>query len=191
MLVEGSTEFGRSFELLSCWGERRWRPSRGRLSLVVESMPHEIERKFLLKDRQILKTLEGEFFQQGYIETKDKTAVRVRVVGDEAFLTIKGENSGIRRLEFEYAIPREHASVMLKELCISPMIEKKRYRVKVGGLVWEIDEFLGENLGLYVAEIELESETQKFELPDWAGEEVSGQARYYNSQLVNNPFCNW
>jgi CYTH domain-containing protein len=117
--------------------------------------------------------------------------VRVRIVGDRGFLTIKGPTEGNSRAEFEYPIPLEDARTLLDNLCDPPLIEKIRYQIKVGGLVWEIDEFSGENQGLIVAEVELTDENQAIALPDWVGREVSDDPRYFNVNLVRNPYCNW
>jgi adenylate cyclase len=116
--------------------------------------------------------------------------VRVRLLGERAFLTVKGPTAGASRAEFEYAIPPDDARAML-DLCEKPLIEKTRYVVPHGGLVWEIDEFHGANAGLVVAECELASEDQPLDKPDWVGEEVTGDARYYNSSLVARPFSTW
>jgi len=117
--------------------------------------------------------------------------VRVRVKGDTGYLTIKGATHGAVRSEYEYPIPLEDAHAMLDNLCLRPLIEKARYTLEYQGLVWEIDVFEGDNAGLVIAEVELESEEQDIALPDWAGEEVTGDVRYYNANLVANPYCNW
>jgi CYTH domain-containing protein len=106
-------------------------------------------------------------------------------------LTIKGVTSGISRLEFEYEIPRADADRLLDDLCERPLIEKTRYRVSAGGVTWEIDEFHGDNAGLVVAEVELAREDQPFERPAWLGDEVSGDPRYFNANLVAHPFREW
>jgi CYTH domain-containing protein len=111
-------------------------------------------------------------------------------VGDKAYLTIKGMAVGATRPEFEYEIPYQDAKELLN-LCEMPLIEKDRYRLEEGGVVWEIDEFLGENRGLIVAEVELESEDQPFTKPDWVGEEVTGDPRYFNSNLIKKPYTKW
>jgi len=151
----------------------------------------EIERKFLVTSKDFLHNLEPTFYQQGYIPTCDNTTVRLRVIGDKAFLTIKGENQGITRLEFEYEIPLEDAKQMMNAVCSKPMIEKFRYICQVGNTRWEVDRFVGDNDGLVVAEVELNSESQEFDHPDWLGREVSGDAKYYNSQLVKHPYSKW
>jgi CYTH domain-containing protein len=116
--------------------------------------------------------------------------VRVRTINDKGYLTIKGLTVGASRMEFEYEIPRQDADLLL-DICEKPLIEKTRFKVEEGGIVWEIDEFLGENQGLIVAEVELESENQEFPKPDWVLEEVTGDPRYFNSNLIKNPFKMW
>jgi adenylate cyclase len=155
-------------------------------------MGTEIERKFLIKDdRWRLQASGGVRYRQGYLSTDRQRSVRVRVAGEAGSLTIKGETRGIRRSEFEYAIPLEDAIAMLDEVCLRPLIEKVRYRVQTGGRLWEVDEFLGANAGLLVAEVELAGEDEALELPEWVGEEVSADARYFNVNLVAAPFSEW
>ncbi|MBU3917696.1 CYTH domain-containing protein [bacterium] len=154
-------------------------------------MTKEIERKFLLKNDSWRENAVGTGFRQGYLPTRDECVVRVRIAGYNAYLTIKGRNVGISRLEFEYAIPVSEADSMLDKLCVKPIIEKTRYNVSHEGLLWEIDVFTGENEGLILAEIELNTEEQQIQLPEWIGEEVSEDPKYYNSNLVKNPYCNW
>ena len=108
-----------------------------------------------------------------------------------AFLTVKGITTGATRAEYEYEIPAADADAMLNDLCENPLVEKSRYKIDFDGFVWEVDEFFGENQGLIVAEIELESEDQKFEIPGWIGEEVTGDPKYFNSNLINNPYLKW
>jgi CYTH domain-containing protein len=115
----------------------------------------------------------------------------VRTAGDHAYLTIKSAMTGITRNEFEYKIPLMDANYMLDELCQKPLIEKIRYKIQMDGFIWEIDEFLGQNAGLVVAEIELEDEDQEFPKPDWLGVEVSDDVRYLNANLVKNPYSKW
>lgn len=160
-------------------------------------MAKEIERKFLV-DFEMLKSsgllIEGNPIKQAYIQTVGLTAVRLRVKGVKAFLTIKGANKGVTRAEFEYAIPVEDANAMIQDLCSGPIVEKIRYEIKSiqnSNHVWEVDVFEGENKGLVVAELELADENEDFERPKWLGEEVSGDAKYYNSNLLENPYCNW
>lgn len=130
-------------------------------------------------------------YRQGYLSTDKARTVRVRIAGDEAFITIKGPASGISRPEFEYEIPVSDAAAMLDELCLKPLIEKHRYTLEYKGMQWEVDEFFGENRGLIVAEVELDSADQAVELPDWIGSEVTGDARYFNSSLITHPFSQW
>ncbi|WP_258098897.1 CYTH domain-containing protein [Marinoscillum pacificum] len=151
----------------------------------------EIERKFLLKNSDWRKLVEEEnLIKQGYLNSNAERTVRVRVKNSTAFLTIKGKSQNTVRQEFEYEIPLVDAELMLK-LCEPPLIEKTRFIVKYQGKTWEIDEFEGENKGLTVAEIELSSEDESFELPDWIGEEVSHDDRYFNSSLIKKPFSSW
>lgn len=154
-------------------------------------MGKEIERKFLVKGDDWKKKGKGTVYRQGYLSTVKERVVRVRMVNDKGFLTIKGINRGATRLEFEYEIPVADAKEMLEKLCLRPLIEKTRYVVEYGGLKWEVDEFAGENEGLILAEVELEDEQQKVELPDWIGEEVTGDPRYFNSNLIKNPYTRW
>jgi CYTH domain-containing protein len=154
-------------------------------------MAQEIERKFLLAGDGWREGAEGVRFRQGYLSTHPDRNVRVRTKGEKATLTIKGRTTGISRSEYEYAIPVDDARSLLDELCVKPLIEKVRYKVEYGGMEWVIDEFEGENDGLLLAEVELESEDQAVELPPWIGEEVSDDPRYYNASLVTNPYCRW
>lgn len=149
----------------------------------------EIERKFLVTG-QDWKSVEPEHLCQGYLNTDKYRTVRVRTAGKAAFLTIKGKTENLSRPEFEYQIPRDDALSMLK-ICVGNPIEKNRYSVKVGSLIWEVDEFLGANKGLIVAEVELETESQEITLPSWVGLEVSGKSEYYNSSLASAPFSTW
>ena len=141
----------------------------------------EIERKFLVNKTLWQAPDKGCYFQQGYLAEKGCT-LRVRIAEDKAYLTIKGKTEGISRAEFEYEIPLEDARRLMK-LCLYPPIEKIRYKVEVGDKIWEVDEFLGAHQGLLMAEVELQSEDETFEMPIWAGKEVTGDARYYNSSL--------
>lgn len=155
-------------------------------------MAIEIERKFLLKNQQWRAVAgEGRLIRQGYLSDQPERTVRVRVAGEQAWLTIKGKTEGIARLELEYSIPVAEAMQLLDQLCLKPLIEKYRYRIAQGDLVWEIDEFLGENAGLIVAEIELSTTDQVFDHPDWLGDEVSDDPRYFNSALIRQPFLRW
>lgn len=154
-------------------------------------MPREIERKFLLKDDAWRPGASGKAYRQGYLSIEPDRTVRVRVAGDAAFLTVKGRPQGASRAEYEYPLPLADAVEMLDRLCLRPLIEKIRYRVPYGGLVWEIDEFSGDNAGLVVAEVELEAEDQAIALPPWVGREVTSDPRYANSSLVARPFASW
>ena len=129
-------------------------------------------------------------YMQGYIVADGLRTVRVRIAGEDGYLTIKGKTEGISRLEFEYPIPVEEAFELLK-LCTTPVIEKYRTKVIFGNKTWEVDEFEGDNKGLVIAEIELKSEDELFELPSWIGEEVTGDLKYYNSRLATYPFRTW
>ncbi len=148
-------------------------------------MGKEIERKYLLEGNDWKSLGKGTPFRQGYLNTQKERVVRARTMGEKAALTIKGITVGATRLEFEYDIPFADCESLL-ELCEQPLIEKTRYKVSHGGLVWEIDEFHGVNEGLTVAEVELESEDQPYIKPDWAGEDVTGKPEYYNSNLIAN-----
>jgi CYTH domain-containing protein len=154
-------------------------------------MAIEIERKFLVRSDDWRHSASGARFRQGYLSTVHERTVRVRVIADTGYLTVKGATLGAARPEFEYVIPVDDAQAMLDRLCLRPLIEKTRYTLEYQGLVWEIDEFEGENTGLVVAEVELESEDQHISLPGWVGEEVTGDPRYYNSSLVANPYLEW
>ena len=155
-------------------------------------MSREIERKFLVK-RELWHPAprSGEYCLQGYLSTDPERVVRVRAFGDEAFLTVKGRQHGITRAEFEYAIPRPDAEAMLTQLCLQPLVEKIRVHETFEGHVWDVDEFLGANRGLLVAEIELPSADAPFTLPPWVGEEVSNDPRYLNVNLARVPFTQW
>ena len=151
----------------------------------------EIERKFLLTGSTWKHIAPGTSYRQGYLNSAKERTVRVRTIDDKGFLTIKGISVGATRVEYEYEIPVADAKHLLDDLCEKPIIEKNRYKISHSGFVWEIDEFFGENEGLVVAEIELESEDQTFEKPEWVGEEVTGDPRYFNSNLIKNPFIKW
>lgn len=154
-------------------------------------MSLEIERKFLVKSNKWKESAKGVLIMQGYLSASEERIVRIRIAGSKAFFTIKGLVIGISRLEYEYEIPHTDALEILNRLCIKPIIEKHRYKVVHQSLVWEIDEFHRENEGLIIAEIELDSEDQKIDIPDWIGEEVTGDKRYYNSNLLKNPYSAW
>ncbi len=155
-------------------------------------MAIEIERKFLVKGNTWRSLGTGKVYRQGYIKTQTPgKTVRIRTVGNQGYLTIKGKTEGIARAEFEYLIPFEEAEIILETLCDRPLVEKTRYRIQQGDLVWEVDEFRGENQGLILAEVELTDENQTVELPDWIGEEVTHDLRYYNANLAQHPYQDW
>lgn len=154
-------------------------------------MAQEIERKFLLSGEGWRRLAQGIEYRQGYLCASKERAVRVRLAGNQGYLTVKGATVGAARSEYEYEIPPDDARSMLNELCMPPLIEKKRYTIPFRGFIWEIDEFFGLNAGLIVAEIELEAEDQAFERPEWIGEEVTGDPRYYNAALCTAPFSTW
>jgi CYTH domain-containing protein len=151
----------------------------------------EVERKFLVTGDAWRALGEPVFIRQGYLSADPMRTVRVRSAGDRAWLTVKGFNIGASRLEFEYPIPLQDASDMLAGFCDHPLIEKRRTRIPLGEVTWEVDEFLGENLGLVVAEVELRSADQVVALPGWIGAEVTGDPRYHNSKLLAHPFTKW
>jgi adenylate cyclase len=154
-------------------------------------MAKEIERKFLVKGDAWRALAKGTTYRQGYLNSAKERTVRVRTAEDKAFLTIKGLTLGATRAEYEYAIPFDEGKAMLDALAEKPLIEKKRYKIPAGDLTWEIDEFLGDNAGLIVAEVELKSEDQAFDRPAWLGDEVTGDTRYYNANLIKKPFTRW
>ena len=152
-------------------------------------MAKEIERKFLVQENWQPHT-DGIQIAQGYLSTVPERTVRVRIKGDKGFLTIKGKNQGISRAEYEYEIPVKDAQELLA-LAEQPVLTKTRYLEKHGDFLWEIDVFAGVNEGLVVAEIELPAENTKFPRPVWLGEEVSGDVRYYNANLIKSPYNLW
>jgi adenylate cyclase len=154
-------------------------------------MAKEIERKFLVKGEKWKAAGPGTVYRQGYLSSVKERVVRVRTIEKKGFLTIKGITKGLSRSEFEYEISVEDANTMLDEICEKPLIEKKRYKITVGVLVFEVDEFFGENEGLVVAEVELADEKQKIDFPAWIGAEVSGDPRYFNSNLIQHPYKKW
>jgi len=153
-------------------------------------MGKEIERKYLVKGEAWKELGEGVLYRQGYLNSRKERVVRVRTMGPKAALTIKGIADGATRLEFEYDLPLDDCNQLL-DLCEQPLIEKTRYKIPYGGLLWEVDEFHGVNDGLVVAECELESEDQSIDKPEWIGDEVTGDPRYFNSNLVASPFTKW
>lgn len=153
----------------------------------------EIERKFLVVSEDFKnEAFKNSRIKQGFLNTHPGRTVRLRITGDKAFITIKGKSSknGLSRFEWEKEIDIDEAEALF-ELCEPGIIEKTRYLVKAGDFVFEIDEFYGENEGLKVAEIELNKETDTFEKPQWLGREVTGEIKYYNSQLSKKPYKNW
>lgn len=154
-------------------------------------MAKEIERKFLVSGDAWRALAQGTVYRQGYLSTVKERTVRVRTIDDKAYLTIKGVTVGATRAEYEYEVPAADANEMLDDLCEKPIIEKTRYKIPHEGFTWEVDEFAGVNEGLIVAEIELADEDQAFTKPDWIGEEVSGDPRYFNANLIANPYTSW
>ena len=155
-------------------------------------MPIEVERKFLLRnDSWRLAVHESRPMRQGYLNNEVRCSVRVRTCGDRAWLNIKSVTIGAKRQEFEYEIPLVDAQQMLDSLCHKPLIEKIRHLAEIGEHLWEIDEFGGDNAGLIVAEIELEQVDEVFDKPDWLGEEVTHDVRYYNTSLSRLPYKDW
>jgi len=157
-------------------------------------MPKEIERKFLLKnDSWRTGAVSRSLLCQAYARFQGDThrLLRVRLTDDQAFLTLKGPACGCTRSEFEYPIPHRDAEEILKIFCGPGQIEKYRYRVPSGRHVWEVDEFLGANAGLVLAEIELNAPDESFDLPDWIGREVTGEVRFYNARLLEHPYREW
>lgn len=157
-------------------------------------MAREIERKFLTRgDGWREQWLRRRHFRQGYLTDHEhgRASVRVRVLGEEGELNIKSLELGVSREEYQYPIPVDDAREMLDNLCHGPQVEKVRHWVEAGGHVWEIDEFLGDNQGLVVAEVELTSESERIERPDWLGPEVTHLPRYFNVALVKRPYREW
>lgn len=155
-------------------------------------MGTEIEHKFLIRDeRWRQQTTRSVRMRQGYLTSDERCSVRVRVAGDQGFLNVKSGTLGIQRSEYEYPIPLAEAEEILDTLCEKPVLEKTRHYVPVGEHCWEVDEFAGANAGLIVAEVELSRPDEPFERPDWAGEDVSGDPRYYNSRLARQPYSTW
>jgi len=151
----------------------------------------EIERKFLVSSDAWRTLGDPVLLRQGYLCADPERTVRVRIEGEQGVLTIKSKNEGASRGEWEYPIPLAEAEELLDRLCERPLVEKYRRRIVFNGFTWEVDEFLGENAGLVVAEIELPAEDTVFDLPDWIGKEVTGERRYYNSSLIRLPYSKW
>lgn len=154
-------------------------------------MGREIERKFLVAGEAWRAGAVGVPIRQGYLNLAPERTVRVRTVGGRAFLAVKGKTVGATRAEFEYEIPLADGLALLADLAEKPLLEKRRYRLPWGGLIWEIDEFSGENAGLVVAEVELRDEGQPVAKPAWVGVEVTGDPRYFNASLVRHPYRTW
>lgn len=153
-------------------------------------MAIEIERKYLVKGEEWRGLAVPVQYAQGYLLADEGRTVRVRIAGDSGFLTIKGKSEGMSRMEFEYPIPLDDARELLL-LSKMPIIEKRRSKIEWEGKIWEVDEFEGKNIGLILAEIELKSEEEPFMIPPWIGEEVTGELRYFNSYLAQNPYMEW
>jgi adenylate cyclase len=154
-------------------------------------MGDEIERKFLVRGDAWRAEATATPCRQGFLSTEPERTVRVRVADSRGLLTVKGKTIGARRAEYEYEIPLADAQRMLDTLCKRPLIEKTRYTLVVGRHTWEIDVFEGDNAGLVVAEIELQREDEEFNRPEWLGDEVTGDPRYFNSSLVHKPYNTW
>jgi adenylate cyclase len=159
-------------------------------------MANEIEHKFLIRDDRWRQQVERSApMRQGYLTSDARCSVRVRVADGQGFLNIKSViksgTLGIQRSEYEYPIPLAEAEEILDTLCEKPLLEKTRHYLHFGGRLWEIDEFAGDNTGLIVAEVELDRPDEPFARPDWLGEDVSHDIRYYNSQLARHPYNTW
>ena len=155
-------------------------------------MSHEIERKFLVKGEYKTHAMRSSRIVQGYLSSVTGRTVRIRIKGEKGYITVKGKSneSGLSRYEWEKEIPLNEAEELLL-LCEPGAIEKTRYEIQAGKHIFEVDEFYGDNEGLTLAEVELESEDESYEKPEWLGEEVTGDRRYYNSSLTKHPFKNW
>lgn len=154
-------------------------------------MKIEIERKFLVGSDAWRPAQGGIRYRQGYLCTDPERTVRVRIGGGTAILAVKGHGDGLSRPEFEFPIPVTEAEQLITCCCLQPVIDKHRYCIDFGGLTWEVDEFLGDNHGLILAEIELERPDQPVPLPPWIGAEVTGDPRYYNAYLARHPYGGW
>jgi len=151
----------------------------------------EIERKFLVCGEAWRPAQAGIRYRQGYLCTDPQRTVRVRIGGGKAILAVKGASTGLARPEFEFPIPVADAEELLARCCLQPPVEKDRYRIPHAGMTWEVDEFLGANRGLILAEIELERADQPVLLPSWVGAEVTADSRYYNAYLARHPYVGW
>lgn len=161
-------------------------------------MPLEIERKYRVtgeawraQAHQVIPMAQGYLNDSASLDSgAQKASVRVRIQGEQVFLNLKSREIGHTRQEFDYPIPVDEARDLLA-LCVGGLIDKRRHLVRHGGLLWEVDEFLGDNAGLVVAEVELEHAEQAIDLPEWAGEEVTDEVRYYNLALAARPYSQW
>lgn len=155
-------------------------------------MPIETERKFLTNSKllKVLATSKGTKIMQGYVYSSPQKTIRIRVAENKGYITLKGESKGFSRPEFEYEVPANEAVEMLN-IFAHNVIEKVRYKIEHTGNTWEVDVFEGKNKGLVIAEIELNNEDEKFEIPNWVENEVTGNKKYYNSYLAQKPFCEW
>jgi adenylate cyclase len=160
-------------------------------NLKIHNVGKEIERKFLVKNENYRINAKRAFIHQGFLNNDKKRVVRVRIEDSRGTLTIKGLPIGNERAEFEYDIPLIEAEQLLDELCMQPTIKKYRFRVMYKGFTWEVDEFLEENEGLVVAEVEIPKTDTILELPKWVAKEVSNDPKYYNSNLIEKPFNTW
>ena len=155
-------------------------------------MSKEIEHKYLVRKDlwYVIQKPAGTDIRQGYLLTDPRKTIRIRIAGSHAYLTIKGQSSYASRAEYEYPIPLSEANELM-QICMQPVIEKVRYKIEHAGKTWEVDEFFGENDGLVIAEIELISADEKYEIPAWVGDEVTEDPRYYNAYLAEHPFIGW
>jgi adenylate cyclase len=155
-------------------------------------MPIEIERKFLVRnDTWRDASASSSELRQGYLNLEQRCSIRVRTDGGRGWLNIKGATVGVQRLEYEFEIPVHEAEELLNNFAVAPLIEKTRHLVPHDGQLWEVDEFYGDNSGLVIAEIELDEVDQAVNLPEWVGQEVTHDVRYYNTSLTRHPFSRW
>jgi adenylate cyclase len=170
---------------------RAWRLDWRSVLWLPRRVPYEIERKFLVTSDAWKQGVKPIRITQGYLSRVNERVVRVRLTAGKGWLTVKGKSHGPRRREYEYEIPHAHAAEMLDQLCERPLLDKLRYEVRSGDVLWEVDEFLGENAGLVVAEVELPNDEPLSSLPEWVGAEVTDDPRYSNNHLVAHPFSTW
>jgi len=154
-------------------------------------MAVEIERRFLVIDDSWRKDTLGTLYRQGYLYFQEFGVLRIRVAGNRGFLTLKLLKDDISALEYEYEIPQKDAEDMLSNVCYRRPVEKIRHHIFHGGMIWEVDEFCGDNEGLVIAEIELHDRHQEIHLPSWVGEEITGNRRYLNASLYKDPYTKW